>query len=150
MEKPTCIECSKSKNRLLMSSEGFICTTCIQKAFKPKKTSRRGKYNNQRTFYKGFWYDSKAEAREAHKCDMLLRAGEIEYWERQVPIVLGMGREKLKTKYIIDFVRKWKSTGVTEYVEVKGHELPLWKLKWEIFVKMMQGKKKIKITLIKK
>lgn len=84
---------------------------------------RRSKYSNARTDYNGRTYDSKAEARYAMGLDMRQRAGEVLYWLWQVPFHLPG-----KTVYRCDFA-VFESDGSAHYVDVKGIETQLFKLK---------------------
>ncbi|MCO6438967.1 MAG: DUF1064 domain-containing protein [Phycisphaerae bacterium] len=86
-------------------------------------TALRHKFNAQRTEYRGFTYDSKAEALRAMELDALQRGGHIAGWLRQVRIPLGPDFSTM-----IDFlVFAWD--GDSPYPrawceEVKGVETP--------------------------
>lgn len=95
---------------------------------------RLNKYNARKTLYRGVTYDSAREAKYAFELDMRKRAGQIDGWERQVPIKL-YAHGKLICTYKIDFIVY--RNGTTEYVEVKGYETDVWKLKWKIFSAQM-------------
>jgi hypothetical protein len=72
-------------------------------------------------FYNGILYDSRAEADKAKELDILLRAGVIAGWDRQIPFVLhALGGEAIG-RFVIDFRITWPDGKVT-YVEVKGAE----------------------------
>ena len=72
-------------------------------------------------FYNGVLYDSRAEADKAKELDVLLRAGVIARWERQIPFVLhALGGTSIG-RFVIDFRITWLDGKVT-YVEVKGAE----------------------------
>ncbi len=60
---------------------------------------KRRKYGNVPTEYDGAMYDSGKEARRAQELDLLVKAGEIAGWSRQVPFTLPGG-----IRYIADFV----------------------------------------------
>ena len=47
------------------------------------------KYHNQRTEYGGVIYQSKHEAKAARDLDLQVKAGEIDFYLRQVPFSLG-------------------------------------------------------------
>lgn len=49
---------------------------------------KRSKYGNRRTSYGGHTYDSAREANRAAELDLLIRAGEIAGYARQVPFRL--------------------------------------------------------------
>lgn len=95
---------------------------------------RPNKYNARKTPYRGVTYDSAREAKYAFELDMRKRAGQIDGWERQVPIKLHAHGKPICT-YKIDFVVY--RNGITEYVEVKGYETDVWKLKWKLFAALM-------------
>lgn len=80
--------------------------------------------------YKGSVYDSKFEAQVAFDLDMMLKAGEIIKWERQVKIPLEVNGYVV-CDYYIDFIVY--RDGETEYIEAKGYPTPVWKLKWKLF-----------------
>lgn len=61
--------------------------------------TKRRKYGNVPTEYDGAMYDSGKEARRAQELDLLVKAGEIAGWSRQVPFTLPGG-----IRYIADFV----------------------------------------------
>lgn len=84
----------------------------------------------KKTEYKGSIYDSKFEAQQAIELDMLLKAGEILGWDRQVKIPLEVNGY-LVANYYIDFVVY--RDGETEYIESKGYPTEVWKLKWRLF-----------------
>ncbi len=60
---------------------------------------KRRKYGNVPTEYDGDMYDSGKEARRAQDLDLLVKAGDIAGWSRQVPFMLPGG-----IRYIADFV----------------------------------------------
>ena len=96
-----------------------------------KFPATRNKFSNKWTEYNGINYQSKLEASFAEVLDWQVRAKEIKGWERQVPVKLivnGM----LICKLIVDF-RVEHLDGSHEFAEVKGLELPDWKLKWKLF-----------------
>lgn len=97
---------------------------------------RLNKYNARKTLYRGVTYDSAREAKYAFELDMRKRAGQIKAWDRQVPIALeAYGRPICK--YKIDFIIIHLD-GHLEYVEVKGYETDVWKLKWKVFKAKME------------
>ncbi len=61
--------------------------------------TKRRKYGNVPTEYDGAMYDSGKEARRARELDLMVKAGEIVGWMRQVPFTLPGG-----IRYIADFV----------------------------------------------
>lgn len=60
----------------------------------------RNKYRAVRTEYGGCVYDSKAEARRAAELDLLVLAGDVAWWVRQVVFRLGCP----ENVYRVDFV----------------------------------------------
>lgn len=90
---------------------------------------KKNKYNASKTEYKGNLYDSKREARHAQELDLLIKAGEVEKWERQHKIEIEVEGNHI-CNYFIDF-KVWKPGGI-EYHEVKGKETAIWKMKWKL------------------
>lgn len=105
------------------------------------------KYKNVRANYDGYTYASKKEAEYAFELDCRKKAGDIKNWGRQIRIPLFVGKYKI-CDYIVDFIIN-HNDGSEEYVEVKGMELPLWKLKWKIFEATYSEKPNVRISLIK-
>jgi hypothetical protein len=91
------------------------------------------KYKNSPKWYNGINYDSKLEAKVAQELDLRVKAidDNLISWERQVKIDLSVNGDHI-CNYYIDFVAE-REDGVKEYIEVKGLELPVWKLKWNLF-----------------
>jgi hypothetical protein len=90
----------------------------------------RNKFGAIPTTYKGIKYHSKKEAEYAKKLDLLVKAKKIKSWERQVKLKLVVN-EELICNYIMDFVTT-KPDGKKQYIEVKGYETAVWKLKWKL------------------
>lgn len=88
------------------------------------------KYRAKSTEYNGVIYHSKLEASYAQELDLRIKAKDIKSWERQVKLDLRINDVHI-TNYYMDFVIT-HNNGEKEYVECKGMELPLWKLKWSI------------------
>ena len=78
------------------------------------------KYHARATMYKGIWYASKKEAKYAEGLDS---RDDVDFWLRQVPFDLPG-----KARYLLDFMVFYKG-GRWEFVEIKGRDLPLGKLK---------------------
>jgi Protein of unknown function (DUF1064) len=89
------------------------------------------KHRNVRTEYNGCMYQSAKEAKYAAELDLRMKAHDIRSWGRQVPVPMRVNGKRV-CKYVIDFVI-YHNDGAVEYVEVKGREEPLWKLKWALF-----------------
>lgn len=94
------------------------------------------KYHNIRQTYGGYSYDSKLEANKAFELDMLKKAKEIDSFDRQVRCPLYVNKIHV-CDYYIDFVvyhnGKIHPKGTIEYLETKGFQTSLWRLKWKIF-----------------
>lgn len=93
-------------------------------AWTAKGKPRTNKYDAQPTVYFYTRYDSKAEAEYANDLDILLAAGAVRRWTRQVKIVLS--EDGLITTRI-DFVVDDKRDGI-HGVEIKGVETAQFKL----------------------
>jgi len=89
------------------------------------------KYHNKSTEYGGSIFDSKLEAGYAEELDIRKMAGDIKDWERQIKISLDINGVHL-CNYYVDFLIH-HNDGTKEYVEIKGFETPIWRLKWKIF-----------------
>lgn len=85
------------------------------------------KYKNVSTIYEGIQYHSKAESIFASELDLLKKAGEVQSWERQIPIELVVNG-KLICKYYCDFLVHY-TNGNHVLVEVKGMETEVYRLK---------------------
>lgn len=94
-------------------------------------TQRSGsKYHSKTTQVDGISYHSKLEAGYAQELNLRVRAKDIKSWERQVRLSLKVNGTVV-TSYYIDFV-VLHNDGSREYVECKGLEMDIWKLKWKI------------------
>lgn len=92
---------------------------------------KRNKYGAKSTQYGGVYYHSKFEAAYAKELDWRLKAKDIKSWERQVKISLDVNGKHI-CNYFIDFKVIHNDDSV-EYVEVKGFETDVWRLKWKLF-----------------
>lgn len=88
------------------------------------------KFGNRKTEFAGETYHSKREADYAAELNLRLRGGDIAEWVRQVPIPLVVNEHKIGT-YVMDFAIK-HNDGSLEWIEVKGHETAVFKLKWKL------------------
>lgn len=88
------------------------------------------KYKNVKQTYNGYTYDSRREAEYAFELDMRMKAGEVKRWERQYKLDLRANGKHI-CNYYVDFLVEL-ADGSLQLVEVKGMELPLWKLKVKI------------------
>jgi hypothetical protein len=75
------------------------------------------------------WSASKIEG--GAKTPLTVKAGELKYWERQVPIELRVNSQKICT-YVIDFVETDTNDNVM-YTEIKGFETSEWRFKWALY-----------------
>lgn len=73
---------------------------------------------------------SKKEAQYAAELDLRLKAKDIKRWQRQVKIPIEVNGYHI-CNYFIDFVVE-HNDGHLEYVEVKGMETDVWKMKWKL------------------
>jgi len=95
-------------------------------------TKPRNKYKAVRTIYNGVGYDSKAEAARARNLDLMLSAGEIYAWFRQVKLPLGPD-----DTWRLDFLVF--APGPTVWLEdVKGRETPDFRRKLKLWQKYGQ------------
>lgn len=88
------------------------------------------KYRAEKTVYNGHKYDSKREAAHAQMLDLLIKAKEVRYWDRQVNISLDVNGVHI-CKYRMDFVVEFMD-GRVEYQDVKGFSTPVFKLKLKL------------------
>lgn len=100
-----------------------------------KSTGKKNKYNAKKQTYNGNKFDSTLEAKVAEDLDWQLKAGDLIEVKRQVKIPLIVNNI-LICNYYIDFVTTDKY-GQRKYIEVKGMELPLWKMKWKLFLSLL-------------
>lgn len=94
------------------------------------QTRTKSKYNNKTQDYNGRKYDSIKEANYAEELDWRIKAGEVKEWLPQYKIDLRVNGIHI-ANYFVDF-KVVMSDGSIEFHEVKGLELPLWKMKWKI------------------
>lgn len=96
------------------------------------KTKSKNKYNAKKQEYGGVKYDSKFEAKYAEDLDWQLQAGELIEVKRQVKIPLKVNGV-LITNYYCDF-RVVDKHGQVKYIEVKGFETEVYRIKKKLFV----------------
>lgn len=82
------------------------------------------KYHNQPTVVDGIRFDSKREAAYYRELKLRKAAGEVSYWLRQVPLHLPGG-----TRYVVDFLIFFTEQRAPAYVDVKGRETQVFRLK---------------------
>jgi hypothetical protein len=84
---------------------------------------KRHKYNAKPTEVDGIRFDSKKEAEYYSTLKLRVKAGDVLFFLRQVPIHLPGG-----TKLVIDFL-EFHADGSVHFVDVKGHETDAFKIK---------------------
>jgi hypothetical protein len=89
-----------------------------------KAASKPNKYHNHPTTVDGIRFDSKKEARYYEQLKIRKQLGEVSYWLRQVPLHLPGG-----SKYVVDFVVFYTDDRVPDYVDVKGRETQVFRVK---------------------
>lgn len=103
-----------------------------------KKTSSKDPANarikSSRTDYNGMWFQSKLEANYAKQLDWRIKAGEVKEWKRQHKIQIKVNGVHI-CNYYIDFVVTM-SDGSQQFIEVKGMEQEVWRLKWKLCMAM--------------
>lgn len=104
------------------------------KGLKPKN-----KYNAKKVVSDGYCFDSKAERDYYEELKLRMRLGEVKYFLRQVPFHLPGN-----VKYIVDF-EVFLQTGEVEYIDVKGFQTEIFKIK----KKQVEALYPIKIKLVR-
>jgi hypothetical protein len=104
-----------------------------------RTSNKTNKYKNIPTTYNGRTYDSKLEADFAWDCDQRKKTGEILTWEAQVSMPLEVNGVVV-CKYIIDFLVILPN-GHRRYIETKGRETDVWRLKAKLLRAIMKGQK---------
>jgi len=84
---------------------------------------KKPKYRAKKTLVDGINFDSQKEARYYCELKLRVKAGEVLFFLRQVPIHLPGG-----TKLVIDFL-EFHSDGSAHFVDVKGMETEQFKIK---------------------
>jgi hypothetical protein len=90
----------------------------------PSPFARPNKFNAKKTEYDGVTYDSRAEAAHARRLDLLKQAGQVRWWLRQVPVMIG--EPGVDKPYRVDFV-VCDADGSVHAEEVKGVSTPQFK-----------------------
>jgi len=83
----------------------------------------RHKFNAVQTINDGIKFSSKKESRYYNELKLRQYAGEVIFFLRQVPFQLTGN-----TKYFVDFV-EFLSDGTVKFIDVKGVQTPMFKLK---------------------
>lgn len=102
------------------------------------------KYGAKRTLYDGRWYASKGEANYATLLDVRKRAKDIADWWPQVSMPITVNGVKV-CKLVIDFKVLHNDQSI-EWIEFKGFETAVWRLKKRLFAAMYP---KEKLTVVK-
>lgn len=102
-----------------------------------KNVRTQSKYKNRPTDSNGVIYHSKLEAKYAQDLELRKKAGDIRDWSRQVRVELTAHGVRI-CNYYVDFCVFHKDDTV-EWVEVKGFETDVWKLKWKLFEAQMKA-----------
>ncbi len=105
------------------------------------------KYGAKTSVHNGISYHSKKEAGYAAQLELRLRAGDIKEIKRQVSIPLDVNGRHI-CNYIIDFVVTL-ADGTLEYIEVKGFETDVWRIKWKLFEALFGGLPGMKLTVVR-
>jgi len=103
----------------------------------PPLAPKPSKFHNILTECDGIRFQSKKEAKYYRELCCRVHAGEVLYFLRQVPFHLKGG------KHLVDFMEVW-TDGSVHFVEVKGKDLPMGKLKR----KMVEAEFPVKITVV--
>lgn len=96
--------------------------------------------------YNGYRYDSGFEANYAAELDLRIKAKDIKSYDRQVNLDLIVNNYIVCT-YRIDFII-YHDDGITEYVETKGYQTDVWKLKWKLFESLYSDLPDVKLSII--
>lgn len=107
---------------------------------------KKNKFNNKTCEYSGNIYDSKFEKKVAMNLDLRIKDKEIISYDRQVKISLDVNGYHI-CNYYIDFVLYYPD-GTIEYLEAKGFETDVWKIKWKLFEALYSDKENVKLTVI--
>lgn len=104
-----------------------------QKIYWRKK--RGNKYQAKGRYYDGKWFDSTFELNVYQDLLWDQKAGNISKIERQVKIPLEVNGIRI-TNYYVDF-RVTYPDGSVEYIEAKGFETQDWRIKWNLFMAIL-------------
>ena len=88
------------------------------------------KYHSKKATYNGYTYHSTLEANYARQLDWQIKEKEVKSWERQYKIDITVNGIHI-TNYFIDF-KVYYTDGHVEYIEIKGFETGLWRIKWRL------------------
>ena len=106
------------------------------------------KYGAKTQIYNGRSYHSKLEAQYAQEFDLRLKAGEIKEVIPQFKIDLTTHGKHI-CNYYVDFKIIHNDDSI-EYVEIKGFETDVWRIKWKMCeAQMNEEEPDSKLTIIK-
>jgi len=109
---------------------------------------RKGnKYGAKSTIYNNIAYHSKKEAGYAQELDLRLKAKDIKGWNRQKKISLDVNGYHI-CNYYVDF-EVLHNDGTKEWVEVKGFETEVWRLKWKLCEALFGDREELTLTVVK-
>lgn len=128
-------------NYLSKMKKGWICSHCKRKNDKEDEKcafcgegksalKSKNKFNSSRTQYGNRWYHSRKEAEYAERLDLQKLAGEIQEWTPQYKIDIKVNGVHI-CAYYMDFLVTLHD-GSRQYIEVKGMESEIWRLKWKL------------------
>lgn len=121
-----------SKNSVLRLNsmadvEALLNRRKIPPLFQPPKINN--KFHAKITEAEGIKFGSKKEAQQFRELQARQHAGEIKFFLLQVPFLLpGVAENGKRTRHYLDFMAI-RTDGQIEYIEVKGRDLPMGKLK---------------------
>ena len=113
-----------------------------------KLTKTRSKYKNKPKDQGRYTYHSIKEAKYAQDLGFRQKAGDIQSWERQVKVQLFGEHGSHVCDYYVDFLVH-HNDGHLEYVEVKGFQTDVWRLKWKLFEDKFKGVPDVELTIVK-
>jgi hypothetical protein len=92
-------------------------------------SQKPNKFHAKITEAEGIKFGSKKEALQFRELQARQHTGEIKFFLMQVPFLLpGVAENGKRTRHYLDFMAI-RSDGKIEYIEVKGRDLPMGKLK---------------------
>lgn len=103
--------------------------------------AKRNKYKNQIVEFNGWKFHSKLECNFYVQLLALQKCGKVEFFLRQVPFHLAPG-----SKYIVDFMVKYKDDQNTHFIDTKGFLTPEAKTK----IKMTEHLYNVKIEIVRR
>jgi len=119
---------SDGEYELFLKNRPKPITEAIKKWLEPEPTP---KYHNEPTIADGIRFASIAEARRNQELQLMLKSGEIKWYNRQPSFVIGRANGR-DLRYRPDFI-VCGCIGVIWVEDVKGFETKDWKLKAAMF-----------------